>query len=215
VVEKKSVESHRWKELLEMTDDEETWSTGYFRRSHSGAGNVTEITAAMYGANELFHDVELILDMGGQDIKVIEVEKNRFFINDKCSAGTGAFLSFAAGYLGVDVDKLSSLHFKGKQPVHLNNTCTVFALTEMISHLVDGAALENVVSGMHHAFARRITSLIPHGYDRISVIGGVANNMGVLDALSQCLDAELEVPDIPQFVNALGAAAFGLERGKK
>jgi len=112
----------------------------YFNRVFQEFGphraSVTEITAAIYGVRHYFPDAQVIVDIGGQDTKVIDIKKNNFTINDKCSAGTGAFLEFVANYFKIGLKELGSLHGMAKRVPAINNTCGVFALSEMISQLV-------------------------------------------------------------------------------
>jgi predicted CoA-substrate-specific enzyme activase len=149
----------------------------------------------------------VIVDIGGQDTKVIDVRKNTFIINDKCSAGTGAFLEFVANYFKIDITEMGSYHSRAKRIPAINNTCGVFALSEMISQLVAGYTQEEVIAGMHYAFARRISFMIPEAQSLV-LIGGTVKNKGMVSALSDILKKEVLVPDEPQIVNALGALKY-------
>ena len=199
--------THNWKDLVEGMDSGKIISTGYFRNSVPHRASVTEITAAIYGVSHYFPDVDVIVDIGGQDTKVIDVKKNSFMINDKCSAGTGAFLEFAASYFGIEPDELGSFHKRAQRIPDINNTCGVFAISEMISHLVAGYSKEDVIAGMHYAFARRISFLIPEA-GTIVLIGGAAKNEGMVTALRDVLQKKILIPDEPQIVNALGALKY-------
>jgi predicted CoA-substrate-specific enzyme activase len=199
--------AHNWKDLVKEVEKENIISTGYFRRSVPHRASVTEITAAIYGVNHYFPDVEVIVDIGGQDTKVIDVKKNNFIINDKCSAGTGAFLEFVANYFRIDLNELGSLHHRAKRIPQINNTCGVFAISEMISQLVAGYSKEEVIAGMHYAFARRISFMIPEA-QTIVLIGGTVKNKGMVSALKEILQKEILIPEEPQIVNALGALKY-------
>ncbi len=199
--------SHEWKSLIEGLEKNEIISTGYFRNSVPHIASVTEITAAIYGVKHYFPDVEVIVDIGGQDTKVIDVKKNNFIINDKCSAGTGAFLEFVANYFNIDINELSRLHLNAKRIPEINHTCGVFAISEMVSYLVNGFSKEEVIAGMHYAFARRISFMIPEA-EKIVLIGGTAKNKGMLSALKDVLRKEIMVPEEPQIINALGALKY-------
>lgn len=199
--------THNWKELVKGIGSEEIISTGYFRNSVPHKNSVTEITAALYGARYYFPDVEVVVDIGGQDTKVIDVKRNNFIINDKCSSGTGAFLEFVANYFKIELNELSSLHFKAKRIPEINNTCGVFAVSEMISQLVAGYTKEEVIAGMHYAFARRISSMIPEA-ENIVLIGGAVKNKGMVSALEDILKKKILIPEEPQIVNALGALKY-------
>ena len=199
--------THNWKDLITGIDGNDIISTGYFRNSVPHCASVTEITAAIYGVRYYFPDVDVIVDIGGQDTKVIDVKKNNFIINDKCSAGTGAFLEFVANYFKIELKELGSFHSRAKRIPAINNTCAVFALSEMISQLVAGFTPEEVIAGMHYAFARRISFMIP-GARTLVLIGGTVKNKGMLSALEDILQTEILVPDEPQIVNALGALKY-------
>ncbi|CAG0971432.1 2-hydroxyisocaproyl-CoA dehydratase activator [Methanosarcinales archaeon] len=199
--------THNWKDLVTGIDGNEIISTGYFRKSVPHRASVTEITAAIYGVRHYFPDADVIVDIGGQDTKVIDVKKNNFIINDKCSAGTGAFLEFVANYFKIELKEMGSFHSRAKRIPAINNTCGVFALSEMISQLVAGYTREEVIAGMHYAFARRISFMIPEA-QKLVLIGGTVKNKGMLSALEDILQKEVLVPDEPQIVNALGALKY-------
>ncbi len=199
--------THNWRDLVEGIEKEEIISTGYFRNSVPHRASITEITAAIYGVRHYFPDVDVIVDIGGQDTKVIEVKKNNFLINDKCSAGTGAFLEFVAGYFKLELNDLSRLHMKARRIPEINNTCGVFAISEMISQLVAGYSKEEVIAGMHYAFARRISFMIPDA-EKVVLIGGTVKNVGMIKALRELLKKDLWIPENPQIINALGALKY-------
>lgn len=199
--------THNWKDLIKGAKKEDIISTGYFRHSVPHRASVTEITAAIFGVRHYFPEAEVIVDIGGQDTKVIDVKKNNFIINDRCSAGTGAFLEFVANYFKIDLKDLSRLHLKAKRIPEINNTCGVFAISEMISQLVAGYSKEEVIAGMHYAFARRISFMIPEG-ETIVLIGGTVKNNGMVSALRDILKKDILMPPEPQIVNALGALEY-------
>jgi len=199
--------THNWKDLVKGIEKEEIISTGYFRHSVPHRASVTEITAAQFGVKHYFPEADVIVDIGGQDTKVIDIKKNNFIINDKCSAGTGAFLEFVANYFKIELRELSRLHLKAKRIPQINNTCGVFAVSEMISQLVAGYSKEEVIAGMHYAFARRISFMIPEA-ETIVLIGGTVKNVGMVSALRDILKKEILIPEEPQIVNALGALKY-------
>jgi predicted CoA-substrate-specific enzyme activase len=199
--------THNWKDLIAGIDGNDIISTGYFRNTVPHRASVTEITAAIYGVRHYFPDADVIVDIGGQDTKVIDIRKNNFIINDKCSAGTGAFLEFVANYFKIELTEMGSYHSRAKRIPAINNTCGVFALSEMISQLVAGYTREEVIAGMHYAFARRISFMIPEA-ESLVLIGGTVKNKGMVSALSDILKKDVLVPDEPQIVNALGALKY-------
>ncbi|MCX9085124.1 MAG: acyl-CoA dehydratase activase [Candidatus Methanoperedens sp.] len=200
-------DTHNWKDLITGIDGKDIISTGYFRNTVPHHASVTEITAAIYGVRHYFPDADVIVDIGGQDTKVIDIRKNNFTINDKCSAGTGAFLEFVANYFKIELTEMGSYHIRAKRIPAINNTCGVFALSEMISQLVAGYSKEEVIAGMHYAFARRISFMIPEA-ESLVLIGGTVKNKGMVSALCDILKKKVFVPDEPQIVNALGALKY-------
>jgi predicted CoA-substrate-specific enzyme activase len=206
------VEAREWPSLLKTVKrGERVCTTGYFRRNVRHDRTLTEISAARLGVALSCPDAEVIIDIGGQDTKVIDLRDLTLQMNDRCSAGTGAFLVQAARYLGVTVEGLAGLAARAKRTVDINSTCSVFALSEMISALEKGARREDVAWGLHRALARRIAELVPEA-TRVVAIGGVANNRSMISALSDELGVRLDVPKRPQLVNALGAAACALSQ---
>ncbi|MCK4937675.1 MAG: hypothetical protein KAR85_03610 [Methanosarcinales archaeon] len=208
VIFSKVVPSHRWIELInDGQDDRNIVSTGYFRKRVPRFAAITEITTASLGARYHDPDVQVIVDIGGQDTKVIDLRSNTFVINDKCSAGTGAFLELAAHYFDIPVGSLGELHSRATKGAQINNTCGVFAISEMISQLVGGFSMEEVIYGLHQAFAMRIAQMVPPA-NTVMLIGGTVQNTGIVDSVKNVLDSKIEVPGAPQLVNALGAALY-------
>ncbi len=204
--------SSRWRELL--SGGEEVVSTGYFRHRVPHVLAVTEITAAVWGARYHYPEVEVVVDIGGQDTKVVDVRDNTFQVNDKCAAGTGAFLEFVARYLDVPLEELGSLALQASRAVEINTTCGVFALSEVVSRLVEGHSRAEIAAGIHLAFARRIAPLIPRAR-KIVLIGGAAKNRGMVAALEEVLGSQVMVPEEPQIVNALGALKYWETKKRK
>ena len=205
-------ETRAWETLLEGIPSHEIASTGYFRHKIPHRVAATEITTAIYGVREYISDPEVIVDIGGQDTKVIDVQRNNFIVNDKCSAGTGAFLEFIAHHFGLRVTDLSEIHEKATRTIKINHTCSVFALSEVVSHLVDGCTVEDLIASIHQAFAERIAQMIPDDAGEIVLIGGTAQNRGIIRALEEILGERIYTPPNPQIINALGALRYGEER---
>ena len=206
IVATKTAEARKWPSLLELVEkDEPVCTTGYFRKKIPHHLTLTEISAARLGVARYYPDAEVIIDLGGQDTKVLDLRNLALQMNDKCSAGTGAFLEQAARYFGVTVGGLAKMAEKAQDRVDINSTCSVFAQSEIISMLEKGAKKEEVAAGLHYALARRISELVPDA-KKIVAIGGVARNRSMLVMLSVILGRKLVVPPEPQLVNALGAA---------
>ncbi|MDP2662321.1 MAG: acyl-CoA dehydratase activase, partial [Dehalococcoidia bacterium] len=172
------------------------------------------------GAKHLFPETCTIIDIGGQDSKVVQVDQlghaTRFVMNDKCAAGTGRFLEVMAGALGVDITALGELALSSSSDVQVSSMCTVFAESEVISMLAAGCSKTDIAAAVHNSIARRITGLVGQlGLkERITMTGGVAKNKGLVRALENKLHTTILVPQEPQIVGALGAALIALERAR-
>lgn len=196
-----------------MKDLEHVCSTGYGRRAVKFSEKaISEIICHAKGVNYSYPDVRTIIDIGGQDSKVISVRSNGtvsdFVMNDKCAAGTGRFLEVMADVLRLSIDKMGQEALKSKHPARINSTCTIFAETEMVSLRAQRTPREDIVAGLHRAVSRRVSILGRQvGYkERIAFTGGVAKNVGIVHFLEESLETEILVPDPPQIMGALGAA---------
>lgn len=209
ILEQKKMKSRFWKDAV---TEETKCATGYFRKLIDADFKVTEISAAIVGVRKFFPNVEMIIDIGGQDVKVIDIPNNDMIMNDRCSAGTGAFLDLLAEYLGLDNSEMEEYHRKSTERSELNNTCAVFVLSEVISAIARGSRTEDIVAGIHYSFARRIKGLLKNGRDNIAVIGGVALNGGLISALEDVIGRKVYVPDNAQSINSIGAAEIARRR---
>lgn len=188
-------------------------STGYGRlRVPFAQRQITEITCHARGASFLFPGTQTVIDIGGQDSKVIALDENGkildFVMNDKCAAGTGRFLEVMAQALEADLEGFGEHALKARRALPINSMCTVFAESEIISLLAEGAKKEEIVWGLHLSIARRILGMakrLPIG-QRITFTGGVAKNRGMIRAFRTLLGIPLNVPEEPQITGALGAA---------
>ena len=180
---------------------------------------VTEITAAARGAAHLCPPpVRAIIDLGGQDTKVISLDARGrvadFTMNDRCAAGTGKFLEVMAQVLGVSLQELAALAARARNASPLSATCTVFAESEVISRIHRGAPREDVAASLHRTIALKIAAMLKplRGQGNIAFVGGVARNPAMRRALETALDRPLTVPPHPQFVIAAGAALVAARR---
>jgi predicted CoA-substrate-specific enzyme activase len=188
-------------------------ATGYGRGSVAFAtGKTTEISCHGVGAHHLFPGTGTVIDIGGQDSKVIQVDNRGrmldFTMNDKCAAGTGRFLEVMADRLEFGLNELSDpLHIAGDS-VPISSTCTVFAESEVISLLAKHTPREQIVNGLQRSIANRIWSMVTSiGIQgEVTLTGGVANNQGLVIVLEEKLGRKLNLPENPQTVGALGAA---------
>ncbi|MEW6203474.1 MAG: acyl-CoA dehydratase activase [bacterium] len=192
--------------------------TGYGRISVPFADKkITEISCHARGARHFFSATRTIIDIGGQDSKVIRLDESGkvidFSMNDKCAAGTGRFLEVMGRALEVELDEMGELSLKSAAPVPITSMCTVFAESEVVSLIAQGKAKEDIISGLHEAISQRIVGMVRHigGDGEITMTGGVAKNQGVVDAISKKLGCKLNIPSEPQIVGALGAALLARE----
>ena len=198
---------------LVMDDLEYIISTGYGRRAVPFANKVlTEIICHAAGVSWLMPEARTIIDIGGQDSKVIGLDDrgnvSNFVMNDKCAAGTGRFLEVMAGVLGIDISEMGPVSLLGQDPCQISSTCTVFAESEMVSLRAEGKSREDIIAGIHKALARRVAIMgAPVGFKKEVVFtGGVAKNVGIRNALEEEIRLEILIPQEPQIVGALGAA---------
>jgi predicted CoA-substrate-specific enzyme activase len=189
--------------------------TGYGRyRVTFGSTQVTEISCHARGAVHKFPRTRTVIDMGGQDTKAIRVRASGeivdFCMNDKCAAGTGRFLGAAASALDIPLDQLGPTALRAERPVRISTTCTVFAESEVLSWLSRGKKIEDILQGVHQSIAARSIGLLRRVgvEEEITFTGGVARNIGMIEALEKGLGAKLNVSDDSHFIGALGAALF-------
>jgi predicted CoA-substrate-specific enzyme activase len=203
---------------LKWDDLAYTVSTGYGRRRLDIANrDVTEISCHAKGARYFYPEARTVIDIGGQDSKVIQIDPSgnysNFAMNEKCAAGSGKFLEVMARALGVPLDKIGDLALESKNELQISSTCTVFAETEVISFVAEGRKIPDILAAIHKSIANRVANLA----GRILVTepavmtGGVAKNIGLVRALEKELSMKILVPSDPQIVGAVGAALFALE----
>ncbi|MDR0383453.1 MAG: acyl-CoA dehydratase activase [Spirochaetaceae bacterium] len=191
-------------------------ATGYGREKIAGADVVlTEIGAHARGAEFLYPGIRTVIDIGGQDCKVIATENGRardFQMNDKCAAGSGRFLEMAASRLELDAHMMEELLALGKE-APLNSACAVFAESEIIGLLAAGVSREEIIGGAAVSMSRRIASLAarigiasPAG-----ITGGLSESAGIRAALSRVLGTELQPIPNGTYAGAIGAALFAGE----
>jgi len=192
--------------------------TGYGRyRVTFGNAQVTEISCHGRGAVHMFPDTRTVVDMGGQDTKAIRINDKGeiidFCMNDKCAAGTGRFLGAASAALDIPLNELGPTALKSERPVRITTTCTVFAESEVLSWLGKGKKIEDILLGVHQSIAARSAGLMRRvGIEpQITFTGGVARNVGMIQALQERLGTTLNVSDDSHFMGALGAALFAMD----
>lgn len=193
-------------------------STGYGRNSYDRADKtMSELSCHAKGGSFIFGDVSTIIDIGGQDAKVLRIDKNgqlqNFVMNDKCAAGTGRFLEVMANVLHVSLDDFGKYDAEATERTPISSTCTVFAESEVISSLAHNADVRNIIKGIHYSVASRVAGQAKRVGVAAPVVmtGGVSRNSGVVRALEEELDTSIAVSNESQLAGALGAAIYAYE----
>lgn len=178
---------------------------------------VTEITCHGKGAHYLDTSIRTVIDIGGQDSKVIKLDETGnikdFLMNDKCAAGTGRFLQVMAHALEIDISQLSEIA-RGVEPQDINSMCTVFAESEVISLMASGASKESIAAGLLQSVCKKTYSLASRvGVEsKVFFSGGVSKNDLLRSYLSEKLGVEIISSELSQFLGAIGAAVIGYEK---
>lgn len=189
-------------------------TTGFGRTSFPGAHQaITEISAHARGAYRYFSKAGTIIDIGGQDNKVVRIDQSghilNFRMNRKCAAGTGAFLEEIAYKMDIPLPELNKLAKLSTKPIELGSYCTVFTATEILSKIREGIKKEDIIHGVFRSIIKRIIEMDPLT-DEVVLTGGViAHNDIIREMLAKTLGRDVLVPQDPQYTGALGAALFG------
>lgn len=199
-----------------------TVATGYGRKLWQQAdAELSELSAHAIGCRMLMPEARTVIDIGGQDAKVISLDEHGrmsgFVMNDKCAAGTGRFLDVMATILRVEVSALGSMAEQSESPAAISSTCTVFAESEVISQLANGAAPIDVAAGVCQSVAARVGALARRtGIRReVCMTGGVAKNSGVRRALEEALKVPIQTHPHAQLAGALGAAIYAWQQANR
>lgn len=191
--------------------------TGYGRVSMDFVDKkVTEITCHTKGIHFLNKNIKTILDVGGQDSKIINLDNEgniaNFMMNDKCAAGTGRFLEITSNLLGSDIQDIDFLA-KDKEPVNISSMCTVFAESEIVSLLAQNVKKENVAAGILQSIANKSVAMLNRGeiVDEIAFTGGLAKSNVLVDMIEKILEKKLFIAEDTQIIGALGAAVIGFK----
>lgn len=187
-------------------------ATGYGRTAVRFANTtITEITCHARGVCHLAPAARTIIEIGGQDSKVICMEEGGrvrdFTMNDRCAAGSGRFLETVAARLGIDLALLGELSQTSRKPAEISSTCVVFAETEIIGLLAEGIAPADIAAGVKKAIANRVLASAQRTLTPpIFFTGGVALQAGMVRALEVAVQEQIHVAPMPQYTGALGAA---------
>ncbi|MCK5051728.1 MAG: 2-hydroxyglutaryl-CoA dehydratase [Candidatus Cloacimonetes bacterium] len=207
---------------LSKTDITKIYSTGYGRNIVPFSDKrISEISCHAKGANYFFPKARTIIDIGGQDSKIIIVDKKGhvkdFVMNDRCAAGTGKFLEVTATTLETTIDELGDISQLSTKKIDINSTCVVFAESEIIGLIADGFEKPNIINAVHRSIAKRTKNLTSqlHWQKPIVFTGGVAKNSGMQIAISEIMGTKVIVPENSFITGALGAAIFAKENCAK
>lgn len=207
------------KEILGSVEYDYLTTTGYGRylvKANFSSHSITEIKALARGTSALISSARTILDIGGQDTKVVSVDNGKvlnFDMNDRCAAGTGKFLEVMAKVLGLDIEDLGEEALGADKAVKINSMCTVFAESEVTSLISQGEERQNIAYGLHMAICERTIALLNRVGIKKDVVftGGVARNSCINKILTERLNTDVLVPQNPQIVAAYGAALHSRE----
>jgi predicted CoA-substrate-specific enzyme activase len=207
------------KAKLSSKDVGYTVATGYGAPNATTANeSVSDLSCQGRGVSYLFPSARTVIDIGGQFTRVFRVnEKGKvtsFLQSEKCAAGSGRFLQVIAKVLQIDLKDIGELSLKSRNRVDFNTGCAVFAESEAISRIAEGALKEDILAGLHRTLAAKIQTMV----ERVrlepdcAVVGGGANDIGLVRSLEKSLGCQLLLPEEPQIVAALGAALLAEEK---
>jgi len=191
-------------------------STGYGRKNVGVAGAAkTEIACHARGAHFFFPEAITVVDIGGQDNKIIQLDAagNRldFKMNRKCAAGTGAFLDEIARRIGVRIEEMEALAQQSAQRVEIGSFCTVFSATEILALIRRGVLVPDIVKGAFRSVVKRVTEMDPLEGTVVATGGVVAHNPTIVALLSEAIGTEVRTPPHPQLAGAYGAALYAMD----
>lgn len=193
-------------------------ATGYGRRLLDCCDTtITEITCHAAGASHFHPDAATLIDIGGQDSKLIRLDDGGkvrdFVMNDRCAAGTGRFLEVVADRLNVPLSELGDYAKRSDAPAPISSICVVFAETEIIGLLAQGQSRENIIAGVQNSIVRRLAAMAGRTLDGpVYFTGGAALVSGMRQAFETVLQQPVSICQSPQFTGALGAAILAARR---
>ena len=198
-------------------------STGYGRYQVSFRDlQVTDLSAQARGAHFFFPKTKTVLDVGGQTMKASRLDQGKvrsFRLNDKCAAGTGAFLEKTARYMSYKIEEIGPLIATSKEPVAISSVCAVFAESEVINHVSSGATPADIMHGAIVSLVDRSVQLMKRVQmePEYTVVGGILRFETMVRVISEKLNATVNVPpgDLVQYTAAVGAAILAQQRLKK
>ncbi len=196
-----------------------TVATGYGAANVSFSHSmVSDISCLARGAHYLFPAARTAIDIGGQYTRVLRLDDRgkatAFLLSEKCAAGSGRFLQIIAKVLQIDLRDIGKLSLESRKRVDFNTGCAVFAESEAVSRVAEGAAKEDILAGLHRTLAAKVQALVERlGMEPdCTLVGGGAKDIGLVKSIEKSLGCGLLVPEEPQVVAALGAALIAGEK---
>lgn len=205
---------------IDVSKDTAVAATGYGRIAVDFSDyQITEITCHGRGGFEMAGEDCTIIDVGGQDTKIIQIENGQvsdFLMNDKCSAGTGKFLEIMANRMGITIDELFAFAGEGK-PLAISSLCTVFAESEIVSYMGEGHSKENIAAGIVDSVAEKVSQLYGRrpANKRIYLTGGLSHCRQFADRIEERLNTEVRTLELGRYAGALGASMLAEEKSGK
>ena len=197
--------------------------TGYGRlKVQFAKENISEISCHARGAHWMSPTVRTVVDIGGQDCKVMSISDEgkvvEFVMNDRCAAGTGRFFEGMARVLDCGLDGISSLENQGAEPATITSQCSVFAESEVVTLINEGNDLKSIIAGINNSVSGRLNSMVRKVglVEDVALTGGCAKNAGLAQALEKHLKVSVkQLPQDPQIAGAVGAALIAAEKAAR
>jgi 2-dehydropantoate 2-reductase len=216
---------HAMKNVLQAINAEfdikHSCATGYGRKVFTETDLVkTEINCAAAGVSKYVPGEKNIIDIGGEDIKIIRCDNEdhigNFYMNDKCAAGTGSFLTEISERAEINISEMSSLAEHSDYDKELNSFCTVFAKTEIMKWIMDGMSIQDIARGIYISIANKVAKMrLDPGIPTLMIGGVIAHHPFLKSLLSTKFDKDIEIVEAPQFVVSLGAALIAKQHYSK
>jgi predicted CoA-substrate-specific enzyme activase len=204
----------------DVADEAVVVTTGYGRRNLASADDTrTEISCHAEGSYHYFPRAHTLIDIGGQDSKIIKIDdrgkRTNFKMNRKCAAGTGAFLEDLSNRLRIGIEKLNELAESAKNDIQIGSYCTVFTGTEILARIREGVDVADIVKGIFNSVIKRAMEMDPLQGEVVMSGGVVAHNPFLVKMFETKLGTSVFVPPQPQLTGALGAALYAVTREGK
>jgi predicted CoA-substrate-specific enzyme activase len=205
------------RDMITKAEPERVVATGYGRylmEVHGDIPAITEIKAVAFGAKSVFSSCRTIVDIGGQDTKVIALDDQgmvtAFEMNDRCAAGTGRFIEIMSRTLGYNIEDFGSLCGDQQSEIKINSMCTVFAESEVVGLIAKGIPRSTIAAAIHDSITGRVMSLIRRvgANEDVVFAGGCAKNQCLVELLAERLQKPILIATLPDMLAALGAALY-------